>query len=782
MRRRGMVAAVVLAVVIAAVCGEQQSQGQECRAQRTCDKCIQTKGCSWCINPQSGDRCQLAANFNASFCNANDIRNPHNTVTLVQNEELTGTIQKNRKEWDKNAEIYQLKPQRVKLQLRKGMPQKLDIKYRRALDYPVDLYYLMDLSNSMKDDKEHLANAGAILAETMRNLTTQFTLGFGSFVDKVMVPFTNTTQLHNSAPCAGCAPPYSFRNDMKLSQDHAAFTEQVSNAQISGNLDHPEGGFDALMQAMVCTDQIGWRDKVRHILVFSTDAKFHHAGDGRLAGVVEPNDEKCHLNEDNEYTAFDKYDYPSIAQINKVAEEKNINIIFAVLQNERLYRELQQQIKTSSFGLLEEGSANVVDLIKEQYNSISSSVSPTDNSTSAITIKYSSSCKGSVVRETRDCDGISEDDEVTFNLEITANTCSGGEQSIVEVKTLEASVILEIELLCTCDCPLDISSSQCKNGGSLTCGVCECPSGFYGEECQCASGGESQDISEIHDQTSKCMASETDTRPCSGRGACKCGVCNCFKPEEVSGTYCQCNKRKCMSSNKLECSGHGTCDCNECRCNEGYSGVHCHCNDQDCIPTGSEEACSGHGKCDCGRCICDQQKNVTYTGRFCEDCLSCGGGKCKKFRDCVQCFHFGIGPLKDNCEQCEFSKAVENLDDYMYENSRLCTFEDEDGCYLNFTYRYLEATNKDEVHVQAERKCREKPPIAAIVFALIGTIVGIGVLSLILWKIFTTIHDKREYAKFLEETKRPQFNAEQNPLFIDPNTTTQNPMFEGQKH
>ena len=36
---------------------------------------------------------------------------------------------------------------------------------------------------------------------------------------------------------------------------------------------------------------------------------------------------------------------------------------------------------------------------------------------------------------------------------------------------------------------------------------------------------------------------------------------------------------------------------------------------------GSDKVCSGHGKCDCGKCICGQQGNVTYTGRYCEDCL-----------------------------------------------------------------------------------------------------------------------------------------------------------------
>ena len=60
-------------------------------------------------------------------------------------------------------------------------------------------------------------------------------------------------------------------------------------------MDAPEGGFDAIMQAIVCKNEIGWRDKARRLLVFSTDAGFHYAGDGKLGGIVKPNDGSCHL-------------------------------------------------------------------------------------------------------------------------------------------------------------------------------------------------------------------------------------------------------------------------------------------------------------------------------------------------------------------------------------------------------------------------------------------------------------------------------------------------------
>lgn len=64
--------------------------------------------------------------------------------------------------------------------------------YTQAEDYPVDLYYLMDLSKSMADDKDKLSLLGDLLAESMQNITTNFRLGFGSFVDKVVMPYVST--------------------------------------------------------------------------------------------------------------------------------------------------------------------------------------------------------------------------------------------------------------------------------------------------------------------------------------------------------------------------------------------------------------------------------------------------------------------------------------------------------------------------------------------------------------------------------------------------------------
>ena len=56
--------------------------------------------------------------------------------------------------------------------------------------------------------------------------------------------------------------------------------------------------------------------KARKLLVFSTDAGFHYAGDGKLGGIVKPNDGICHLDAKGTYTHSVLQDYPSVSHIN----------------------------------------------------------------------------------------------------------------------------------------------------------------------------------------------------------------------------------------------------------------------------------------------------------------------------------------------------------------------------------------------------------------------------------------------------------------------------------
>lgn len=51
---------------------------------------------------------------------------------------------------------------------------------------------MMDGSQSMADDKDMLHSLGEKLAEGMKEITTNFQLGFGIFVDKPVLPYIST--------------------------------------------------------------------------------------------------------------------------------------------------------------------------------------------------------------------------------------------------------------------------------------------------------------------------------------------------------------------------------------------------------------------------------------------------------------------------------------------------------------------------------------------------------------------------------------------------------------
>ena len=54
-------------------------------------------------------------------------------------------------------------------------------------------------------------------------------------------------------PWPNSDPPFSFKNVISLTEDVEEFRTKLKGERISGNLDAPEGGFDAILQTAVCT-------------------------------------------------------------------------------------------------------------------------------------------------------------------------------------------------------------------------------------------------------------------------------------------------------------------------------------------------------------------------------------------------------------------------------------------------------------------------------------------------------------------------------------------------
>uniref|UniRef100_A0A8B9L9Q1 Integrin beta n=1 Tax=Astyanax mexicanus TaxID=7994 RepID=A0A8B9L9Q1_ASTMX len=432
-------------------------------------------------NEQPSSRCDEIQALQDKGCPSISLENPRGNVTINEDRPVTNR-RKDIAEKLKSDQITQIQPQKLTLNLRAGEPQKFSLKFKRAEDYPIDLYYLMDLSDSMTQDLQNVKNLGTDLAREMQDLTSDLKLGFGSFLEKLVMPFVMTTPKKLENPCAplSCAPPFSYRNVLSLTSNGQEFTDAVSRQKTSGNLDSPEGGFDAIMQAVVCKD-IGWRNATR-LLVFSTDAAFHFAGDGKLAGLVLPNDGKCYL-EKNMYTKSAYFDYPTISQLADTLSEHNIQTIFAVNETVYpLYKELSDLIPKSAVGTLSGKSSNVIKLIIDAYNSLSSEVILENSKLpDGVSISFVSRCKNGVTGtgdNGRKCSNISIGDEINFDVTITTKGCpSKGKSETLHIKPLSYNeeVAVVLNYMCECECHKDAipNSPECHSGnGTLECGIC----------------------------------------------------------------------------------------------------------------------------------------------------------------------------------------------------------------------------------------------------------------------------------------------------------------------
>ena len=59
----------------------------------------------------------------------------------------------------------------------------------------------------------------------------------------------------------------------------------TENLTLVTNQDDPEALLDGLLQCVVCTSLIGWRQEARKLVVVFTDQLYHVAGDGLVRGA-----------------------------------------------------------------------------------------------------------------------------------------------------------------------------------------------------------------------------------------------------------------------------------------------------------------------------------------------------------------------------------------------------------------------------------------------------------------------------------------------------------------
>uniref|UniRef100_A0A8D2M9M3 Integrin beta n=1 Tax=Zonotrichia albicollis TaxID=44394 RepID=A0A8D2M9M3_ZONAL len=592
----------------------------------SCEECLLIHPkCAWCSKEDFSStksitsRCDFLQNLLANGC-AGAIESPSSSISVLRNVPLSS-----KGSGQSHLDVTQITPQKVALSLRPGDRTSFRVQVRQVEDYPVDLYYLMDLSLSMNDDLDNIRNLGTKLAEEMRKLTSNFRLGFGSFVDKNISPFSYTAPRYQNNPCIGyklfssCVPSFGFRHLLSLTDKVDRFNEEVRKQKVSRNRDAPEGGFDAILQAAVCKEKIGWRKEASHLLVFTTDDVPHIALDGKLGGLVQPHDGQCHLNEANEYSASSQLDYPSLALLGEKLAENNIHLIFAVTKNHyMLYKNFTTLIPGTTVEILHKDSKNIIELIVKAYNSIRSKVELTVwDSPEDIGLTFTATCQdGLSYPGLRKCGDLKIGDTVSL--------------------------------------PFDLFPGEALS-----------PEWFWA----------------IKHSFGKPL--------CSGRGECSCNQCQCYESEfgNIYGPFCECDDFSCARYKGVLCSGHGECHCGECKCHAGFIGDNCNCSTEtDSCVSSDGQMCSGRGACVCGRCQCTEPGAF---GETCEKCPTCPGVCSTKRDciEC-KLFNSGRLADNQTCQKhCkdEIITTVDVLDD---PNAILCAYP-VNNCVMKFTYMEL---------------------------------------------------------------------------------------------
>ncbi|XP_068101752.1 integrin beta-6 isoform X2 [Hyperolius riggenbachi] len=676
-----------------------------------------------------------------------------------------------------SSDITQISPQKMVLKLRPGNEVTFQVDVRQSEDYPVDLYYLMDLSGSMENDLKTIQMLGSTLSKEMARLTSNFRLGFGTFVEKPVSPFIKTVPEEIENPChsisVNCLPAFGYKHVLPLTHNTTDFNESVKKQRISGNIDTPEGGFDAIMQAAVCKDRIGWRNGSLHLLVFVTDADSHYGMDSKLAGIVIPNDSLCHLDSNNEYYMSTVQEYPTLGQLIEKLVENNILLIFAVTKLQvPLYQDYTKLIPGATVGLLHDDSRNVLQLILTAYNELRSEIElEVSGDTEGLNLLFTAFCNNkTAIPNSKRCQQIKVGDRVSFSVTINSTSCHKQTRHIViKPVGLQDSLEIEIQSECSCSCKdeAEEESPECSQGnGALECGVCVCKPGFLGARCEC---------DEASLNSSSCR--ELDT--CGGRGECFCGQCVCHPSPygRIYGPRCECDDFSCVRHRGLTCGGHGDCECGECACHSGWTGQYCNCTTS-IDPCISETGilCSGRGKCECGKCVCI---GPGVSGNTCEKCPTCGD-PCDFQRPCVECYLFSEEEKKAAAclETCNLMDVAVTTDqDFSEDKSIFCSMQGENECAITF-WMATDERGKKVIYNLHQNDCPQPPNIPMILLGVSITIVLIGIVLLCIWKLLVSFHDRKEVAKFEAERLKAKWPQDTNPLYKDTISTFKNVTYE----
>ena len=103
-------------------------------------------------------------------------------------------------------------------------------------------------------------------------------------------------------------------------------------------------------------------------------------------------------------------------------------------------------------------SSNIVELVKAQYQAITSSIEMKDNAKAPVKVTYFSSCTtDGPIRQTNKCSGLRVGSKVQFTAKIEVLKCPKDPREwnqVIEIYPvgINEKVIVDLSMMCQCDC------------------------------------------------------------------------------------------------------------------------------------------------------------------------------------------------------------------------------------------------------------------------------------------------------------------------------------------
>lgn len=124
----------------------------------------------------------------------------------------------------------------------------------------------------------------------------------------------------------------------------------------------------------------------------------------------------------------------------------------------------------------------------------------------------------------------------------------------------------------------------------------------------------------------------------------------------------------------------------------------------------------------------------------------------------------GINLCNETCKGLYTLEKVDKVNVSKSDEEQLCTVYDENHCRFDFVYN-----DRDEKHVVIKTDhvlvCSPTVLTFNVIVSIVGSIVLIGLATLLLWKCITYMQYRREFASFEEERKNACWNTVSNVTF-----------------